>query len=504
MPRRRVDDLFNQPRQGPTGYLLALAICAVTALLARVLAPWLAPANLVMLFLLAVFLVALYLGRGPALLATFVAVGTFDFFFVQPHFSFAVADAEYLITFAVMLLVALITAQFAAHRGEQAESALTRESHARSLYELARTLAGAVSTAQVAETTAQFLRRELDANASLLLPDADGKLRAEEREQSVSTDFALPERAYERGEAVELRGVSGRGEITLFLPLMTPMRARGVLELTGEADPLRRERDMIETVASLTAIALERLHYVEVAQTVALRMAADRLRHSVLASLSHDLRTPLTALVGLADTLLLEADPTTHRETAQALRDQARALARMVENLLDLARLTAGGQALHREWQPLEEVAGAAINLLGPALAGHTIAVRLAADLPLLEFDAVLLERVIGNLLDNAAKYTPAGSPIEVEARRLDDAVEVSVRDHGPGFPGGIDLTQPFVRGKPAASHPGIGLGLAICRTIVEAHGGRLELDNPPGGGARVRFTLPLGTPPLIEEEAAP
>ena len=503
MYRRIADDFSSLPRQGLSAYLLALAACAVTALLARVLAPWLAPANLVMLFLLAVFLVALYLGRGPALLATFVAVAVFDFFFVQPHFSFAVADAEYLITFAVMLLVALITAQFAAHRGEQAETALARESHARALYELARELAGALSVAQVAETTARFLRRELEANASLLLPDANGQLRAEEPEHSLSTDFALPQRAYQRGEPVELRGFSGRGEITLFLPLLTPMRARGVLELSGDAEPLQRERDLVDTVASLAAIALERLHYVEVAQAVELRMAAERLRHSVLASLSHDLRTPLTALVGLADTLLMQADPATHHDTALALRGQARALARMVENLLDLARLSAGGQALRREWQPLEEVAGAAIKLLGPALAGHPLTVRLAADLPLLEFDAVLLERVFGNLLDNAAKYAPAGSPIEVAARRLDDAVEVSVRDHGPGFPDGIDLAEPFARGAAPANHPGIGLGLAICKSIVEAHGGRLRLGNPADGGARACFTLPLGTPPAIDEEAA-
>ena len=288
MYRRIADDFSSLPRQGLSAYLLALAACAVTALLARVLAPWLAPANLVMLFLLAVFLVALYLGRGPALLATFVAVAVFDFFFVQPHFSFAVADAEYLITFAVMLLVALITAQFAAHRGEQAETALARESHARALYELARELAGALSVAQVAETTARFLRRELEANASLLLPDANGQLRAEEPEHSLSTDFALPQRAYQRGEPVELRGFSGRGEITLFLPLLTPMRARGVLELSGDAEPLQRERDLVDTVASLAAIALERLHYVEVAQAVELRMAAERLRHSGLASLSYE------------------------------------------------------------------------------------------------------------------------------------------------------------------------------------------------------------------------
>jgi two-component system sensor histidine kinase KdpD len=496
---KRISDL---PRKGAAGYFLAVAACGVAVLLAWLLAPWLAPANTVMLFLLAVFLVALHLGRRPALLAAFVAVAVFDFFFVQPHFSFAVADAQYLVTFAVMLAVALITGQLAARLGQQAEAALAREAHTRALYELARELAGAVSVAQVAETTTRFLEKELRATSSLLLPDADDKLQAVAEGHAVSRDFTLPRRAYQRGEPVEVLGFSGRGVITLFLPLLTPMRARGVLEITLEADRLHQERTLLDAVASLAAIAVERLHYAAVAQATEMRMAAERLRHSVLASLSHDLRTPLTALVGLADTLLMEADPATHRETAQALREQAMALARMVDNLLDLARLSGGGLALRREWQPLEEVAGAAIKLLGPALDGHPVSVRLPADLPLLEFDSVLLERVIGNLLDNAAKFAPAATPILVEARLAEGQVEVDVCDRGPGFPSGLDLAEPFVRGVPESNRPGIGLGLAICKAIVEAHGGHLSLINPPEGGACARFTLPLGTPPVIEEES--
>ncbi len=488
-------------RRGVPGYFLAVAACAAVALPVRLLAPWLAPANIVMLFLLAVFLVALYLGRRPAMLAAFLSVAVFDFFFVQPHFSFAVVDAQYLVTFSVMLAVALITGQFAARLGQQAEEALERESHTRALYEMARELAGAVSVAQVAETTQQFLEAGLGATASLLLPDANDKLHAVAEGQAVSQDFSLPRRAYQRGEPVEVLGFSGRGVITLYLPLLTPMRARGVLEITAEAGLLHQERALLDTVASLAAIAVERLHYAEVARAVEMRMAAERLRHSVLASLSHDLRTPLTALVGLADTLLLDVDPATHRETAQALREQAMALTRMVNNLLDLARLSAGGVVLRREWQPLEEVAGAAIKLLGTALDGHPVTVRLPTDLPLLEFDAVLLERVIGNLLDNAAKYAPAASPILLEAHLAQGQVEVSVCDEGPGFPQGLELLEPFVRGAAESSQPGIGLGLAICKAIVEAHGGRLELANPPEGGARARFTLPLGSPPAIDEE---
>jgi two-component system sensor histidine kinase KdpD len=230
-------------------------------------------------------------------------------------------------------------------------------------------------------------------------------------------------------------------------------------------------------------------------------MESEQLRNTVLASLSHDLRTPLTALVGLADTLALAQLPPPHAETARTLRDQAAALAKMVANLLDLARLAAGGgMAPRKEWQALEELVGSAIKQLGGALDGHPVEIDLPADLPLLEFDAVLLERVLANLLDNAAKHAPADTAIRVEARRLADRVEVSVGNRGPGFPSGLDLTMPFARG---GMRPGTGLGLAIAKAIVEAHGGRLRLDNPPEGGARASFDLPLGTPPTLADENA-
>lgn len=335
-------------------YAGAVLACVATAGIARLLARWVDPANIVMLFLLAVFLVAWLLGRGPALLAAFLAVALFDFFFVLPHFSFAVADVQYLITFAVMLAVALVTGQ-------------------------------------------------------------------------------------------------------------------------------------------LAAVARERLRYMEMVQETRMQAEAERLRHSILASLSHDLRTPLAALVGLADTLVLAHPPLPppHDETARVLRDQARSLGEMVNNLLELARLTQGRQPLNLEWQPLEEIVGAAIQRLGPVLKAHPVSVDLDPDLPLLEFDAVLLERVLGNLLDNAAKHTPPGTPVVVEARVRGDVAEVAVQDSGPGFPSGSGSDA-------LLSH---GLGLSICQAIVAAHGGKLWRENGPEGGARIRFTLPLGAPPAVGEE---
>jgi two-component system sensor histidine kinase KdpD len=212
-------------------------------------------------------------------------------------------------------------------------------------------------------------------------------------------------------------------------------------------------------------------------------------------------------LVGLADSLSLIKPPlsTTALETAQAMHEQASRLAGLVSNLLDMARLNAGNVTLRREWQPLEEVIGSSIKLLGSALSAHPVRVALPADLPLLAFDAVLLERVFCNLLENAAKYSPDGSNVEITAELMDHFVQVRVCDHGCGFPGKNqeDLFNMFVRGEVESSKPGTGLGLAICRAIVEAHGGTISAENRPEGGACVCFNLPRGEPPILEEEAA-
>jgi two-component system sensor histidine kinase KdpD len=266
-------------------------------------------------------------------------------------------------------------------------------------------------------------------------------------------------------------------------------------------------RPLLENAASLAAIAVERLHYAEVARDTEVKMMAERLRASILSALSHDLRTPLTSLVGLADSLALAKPPLPQRqaEAAAALREQGLRLSRMVANLLDMARLQAGEARLRKEWQPVEEVIGAAIKLLEGSLVDHPVRVDLAPDLPLLEFDAVLMERVFCNLIENAAKYSPAGTAIDIAVTREGAMAGIAVCDRGPGIAADrreriFDL---FVRGDTESATPGVGLGLAICRTIVEAHGGSIAAAERPGGGACFRFTLPLGEPPQVEPEEA-
>lgn len=489
--------------------LLTLLACVATTLVATPLIGYLDLANIVMLFLLTVLLLAVTLGRGSAILGSVLGVLCFDIFFVPPRFSLAVENIQYLVTFAVMLATGLITAHLAAGLKQKAREAEQREQRTQALYDAARQLAGALTREQVIELSREFAHRQLNAEAVILLADKEGQPPRPAAPTTCVIDPLLARIAEDSGKTVRGHEQGDSGYASLYLPLRASMRTRGVLAIAFPAEIANVADEhlaLLEALASLIAIALERLHYVDVAQSTQLNMLSERLRSSILSALSHDLRTPLTALVGLSDSLFLIKPPLpeTALETARALHEQAARLATLVANLLDMARLNAGEIKLRREWQPLEEVIGASIKLIESALLAHPVKVSLPADLPLLEFDAVLLERVFCNLLENAAKYAPANSGLDVVARPAGDFVEIEVCDRGPGFALGDTegLFEMFVRGDAIAGKPGTGLGLAICRAIVEAHGGTIGAMNRSDGGGCVRFTLPRGTPPVLEEES--
>lgn len=486
------------------------AACAGTTVLATPLLGYLDLANIVMLFLLTVLIVAVKLGRNAAILASVISVLFFDVFFVPPRFSLAVSNLQYLVTFVVMLATALTTTHFTSILRQQAREAVRREQHTQALYQLAKQLAGVLTIESVIDVTEQFVDSQLQARGVVLLGDEDKALSVASTRVTLPLETRLATIAFESDKVVRSDEMRKMGYPSLYFPLKAPMRMRGVLAV-GFRDGAEVASDeslsLLDALSSLIAVTLERLHYVEVAQEIEVQMLTERLRSSILSALSHDLRTPLTAMVGLADSLFLVKPtlPPTALETAQALHEQAERLAGLVVNLLDMARLNAGTITLRREWQPLDEVVGASINLLGDSLHEHFIKVSLDKDLPLLEFDAALIERVLCNLLENAAKYSPKQTQIEVRAKRVESVVELAVLDRGPGFPTGSndDLFKMFVRGDNDTSKPGTGLGLAISKAIVEAHGGTIQANNRPEGGAEVSFQLPVGTPPSIEEEPA-
>jgi len=514
--RREASLTPELPTEDWPAYAKAAGICAGTTALAMPLAGVIELTNIAMFFLLAVVLVAIRLGRGPAVAAAFLAVGAFDFFFVSPRFSFAVSDVQYLMTFAVMLTVALIIGQLTARYKRQAEVARQRETRARALYGMSRDLSAALMPEQIAEAAEHFLGAEFDAGAALILTDAGDHLLPPLFATKAgvggrpAVDDGVARWAFDHGEAAGLGTDTLPGSPLLYLPLRAPMRTRGVL-VVAPRDPLAVQspeaRRQLDTFAALIAIAVERIHYVDVAQATTVQMESERLRNSLLAAMSHDLRTPLTAVVGLADALRQSSPPLSAEQDdlARSMRDESLRMSSLVGKLLDMARLQAGRVQLNRQWQPLEEVVGSALKTMESALAARQVDIRLDPELPLVEFDAVLIERVFANLLENAAKYTPAGSHITIGARTQGEMIEVRIEDDGPGLPRGReeDIFRKFERGEKESATPGVGLGLAICRTIVEAHGGRIWAENAEPHGARLLFTLPRGVPPQIEREAA-
>ena len=491
-------------------YVGTVAVCVGTTALSWPLHAWFDLSNIVMLFLLAVVGVAMRWGRGPAVLASFVSVALFDFFFVAPQMSFAVSDVQYLLTFAVMLAVGLVTGQLTAHLRYQATISAEREARSRALFELTRELSGALQTEQVVESAQASLSRELHGPALVLALDREDKL-------GLPPGLSLPDPpelgtarwALDHGQAAGLATDTLPGSHWFYLPLQAPMRARGVLalrprDLASVMQPERRAQ--LDTYASIIGQALERVHYVEVAQDALIHIESERLRNSLLSALSHDLRTPLAVVYGLADTLAaLPALPAAGRELAQSLQQESRRINAMVSNLLDMARLQSGAVRLHLEWQPIEEVIGSALQAMQLPLANHQVATELPPGLPLINIDAVLLERVLCNLLENAVKYTPAGSRITIGAAVHGEELWLRVADNGPGLPAGREeaLFEKFARARSESTTPGVGLGLAICRAIMQAHQGRIWAEAASGGdtsGAVFILALPLGHPPSIAE----
>jgi two-component system sensor histidine kinase KdpD len=345
----------------------------------------------------------------------------------------------------------------------------------------------------------------------VLLPNAAGQVAATSprADAALTVDLGIAQWAFDKGQPAGFGTDTLPGSEVLYVPLRAPTQARGVLAVKARNRRLLRipeQRQLLDTFAALIAIALERVHYVQVAQNAVVRMESERLRNSLLAALSHDLRTPLTVLVGLAESLALTKPALSPEqlESAEAIQDEARRMSTLVSNLLDMARIESGEVKLNLEWQPLEEVVGSALNAMHAMLRQHVVGVQIPRDLPLIRIDALLIERVLVNLLENASKYTPPGSRIMLAAEIIGDRLSVSVSDNGPGLPVGREeaVFQKFARGERESATPGVGLGLSICRAIVESHQGKILATHRPGGGARFTFTLPLGHPPAAAEEA--
>lgn len=488
------------------GYLASIAAVALcTAISWLVSSQGLSPINLVMIYLLGVVAVAARFSRGPGILASVLSVLAFDFFFVPPRLTFAVHDTQYVITFATMLVVALVISTLTTRIRRQAETARLRERRTAALHSLSQHLARTRGTDALLEVAVQHIAEIFESQVVALLPDESGTLQVR---AGYKADFAMNDK--ERSVAhwvYDLGQMAGRGTQTLSLAegLYVPLRAAGVpLGVLGirPADPDRllipEQLHLLEAFANQAALALERGRLEQQTRAAQVQIEAERLRSSLLSSVSHDLRTPLAAITGSASTLLMLVSagtlPQAAKDLAQNIYDESERLSRLIGNLLQMTRLQSGVAEVHKQLQPLEEVVGAALTRLGRKLCDRTVRTDVPADLPMVPLDDVLIEQVLINLLENAVKYTPEDAPIELLAVREDDSVVVEVSDHGPGLdPGETEkIFEMFYRGRQKGREGGAGLGLPICRGIVQAHGGRIWAQNRPGGGVTFRFTLPL------------
>jgi two-component system sensor histidine kinase KdpD len=492
-------------------YGLALAVVALCTGLAWLMFPHFDLSNLILVYLLGVVGVSARSGRGPSTFASVLSVAAFDFFFVRPYFSFAVADTQYLVTFGVMLVVGLIISTLTVRIRAQAESARQRERRMASLYAMSRELASTRGVEDILGAAVRHIVEVFRGQVVVLLPDPTGRLTRKTGYPTSfeidSSEFGVSQWVYEHGQMAGLGTTTLPGAKALYLPLVASRGTLGVLGLRPE-EPRSLEAPeqlhQLETFANQTALALERAHLANEAQQAQVRAETERLRNSLLSSVSHDLRTPLAGITGAASSLLEsdeQFDPATRKELLETIYEESDRLNRLVHNLLDMTRLESGGLRVRKEWHPLEEVVGAALSRLVKSLQGRSVTTRLPEGLSLVPIDDVLIEQVLINLLDNAVKHTPGGSPIEITAWAREDAVTVEIADHGPGLAPGDEerVFDKFYRSNAPTSR-GVGLGLAICRGIVEAHGGHISAQNRPDGGVAFRFTIPLsGTPPALE-----
>ncbi|GAB0056157.1 Sensor protein KdpD [Candidatus Magnetaquicoccaceae bacterium FCR-1] len=498
------------PKNGEwSPYLMAFLIVALVTVVSEPLHALLDLANIVMIFLLAVVFTAIRFGRAAAVLSSFLSVAAFDFFFVPPRFTFAVHDAQYLVTFTVMLIVALVVGQLTAGLRFQASEACKREQRMQALYEMSKDLSSALSVEQIIGICRRFIQRGFNASVAVFVPGTQENLEwAEGSAPSDAVDSGIAQWSFDHGENAGLGTTTLPSAHALYVPLKAPSRLCGVLALVPETATWELppgQQQLLDTSASLIAIALERVHYVILSQESQVRMESERLRNSLLSAISHDLRTPLTVITGLTDAMCLATPPLSepHLSLADAIRDEVSRTVTMVNNLLDMARMQMGHIVLKRSWQTLEEVIGLSMNHCASLLSRHGVRIAIPTDLPLLELDTGLMERVFNNLLENAAKHTPPGSVILISARHEEERVRISICDNGPGIPQGLEETlfDKFTRGKTESSVIGFGLGLAIVRAIIEAHGGSVWAHNGPDGGACFTFLLPVGNPPHIPEE---
>jgi len=489
-------------------YVEAAGIVAMAAALSGAVLGRSQLADVVMLFLLGIVIVSLRLGHGPSLFAAVLTVLVYDFFFIPPFYSFAVSDVRHVVTFAVMLLVAAVISGLTRRLRDHAEAAREREHRTAVLYHLSRDLARAQSVHAILTAAAEHVAQVFASRMVVYVPRPGDNLgsiyQSAGLETKLRAELGVAHAAWRSRLQAGLSTPTFPESHGLYLPLIASRGSVGVMGLLPDDrhrfdDP--DQRYFLDTFASQMAAAMERAELAEEAEHQRIQADTERLRNALLSSVSHDLRTPLAIIAGAASTLLNETQELPNDETRsllQSIYDEGDRLNRLIGNLLDMTRLESGTLKVKREWYPVEEIVGVALNRTEQRMKGRDMRVTAPPDL-LAPVDGVLVEQALVNVLENAAKYTRVGSPIEIFASVDDHELVIEVADRGPGIAVGDEerIFEKFYRGQSEGGPTGAGLGLAIARAIAVAHGGRLVAKNREGGGALFTFTLPIeGEPP--------
>ena len=488
-------------------YWAAAFVSLLCTVVATLMFPYFELTNLVMLYLLGATIAALRLGRGPASVTSVLNVLAFDFFFVPPRLTFAVGDLQYVVTFVVMLVVALVIASLVASVRAQTRVAGARERRTALLYEMSRELAATRQRENIARAAVKHVAETFSSHAVVLLPDASGRLaRPRGTPMPVSlrgADLSVAQWVFDHGHPAGLGTDTLPAAVAQYQPLRGGSRTLGVLAV----HPTQRRRlllpeqqHLLETFAGQIGLAIERASLAEEAEAALVAAETETLRNTLLASISHDLRTPLAVIAGAGSALSdpgMSIDTEARTRLAATIENKAQEMSKLISNVLDLMRFESGEVRLRQDWQTIEDLAGTALGQLRDRLVDHPVEIDLPDELPAVRVDAPLVTQVFVNLLENCVRHTPPGTRISVTASMEDQAVRVVVDDNGPGLPPGDPerLFKKFQRGREESNSGGAGLGLAICRSIVEAHGGSISASERPGGGTRFAFTLPTAEP---------
>jgi two-component system sensor histidine kinase KdpD len=485
-------------------YGFAVVVAGASTAIAFAIFPHLELTNLVMLYLLGTLAVAARGRRGPAALSSVLSVLCFDFFFVPPRFSFTVSDAHYIVTFAVMFTVTMTMSHLTVRLRTEAEAVRESERRTALMHAFTQQLANARSLEKVLGAAVNHVEAVFHGVVIAFVPDEGGRLEAKAQSSGARSlndkEHGVAQWVYDSGKPAGLGTGSLPVAEALYVPLQGSERTVGVLKV----EPYDREelitpdqRLLLDSFAHQIGLALEVDRLQENAKKAEVEMESERLRSSLLSSVSHDFRTPLAAILGSADALLEKEDLRKLRPVRELLLNiqaEAERLSRLVQNLLEVTRLESGAVRLRKELYPLEEVIGSALERLEKALRQRTVKIEVPQDLPPVPMDAILVEQVFINLLENAVRHTPFERRVEISARVEGGSILVAVADEGAGLKDN-ELERVFEKFYHGASSPGAGLGLAICRAVVSAHGGRIWAENRPGRGAAFYFTLPLEKP---------